>query len=270
MSGLLIFGCGKMGGAFLNGALKNGQSPDGIRVVEPNAEIRASLKNMNVIAAETPEPFSDFCPDAVFVAVKPFLIENIINDVKAFTDKGAVLLSIVAGRPVAWFEEKLGKTAAIVRAMPNTPAAVGRGITGIFANKAVSDEQKKYVKSLLNACGDTLELENENLMDAVTAVSGSGPAYVFYLTETLAQAAEATGLNRADAERLARSTVVGAAELMRQSPETPETLRKNVTTPNGTTAAALAVLTDENSGFAPLMTKAVKAAEKRSKELATA
>ena len=107
-------------------------------------------------------------------------------------------------------------------------------------------------------------------MDAVTAVSGSGPAYVFYLTEALAQAAEATGLNRADAERLARATVVGAAELMRQSPETPETLRKNVTTPNGTTAAALAVLTDENSGFAPLMTKAVKAAEKRSKELATA
>lgn len=270
MAKLLIFGCGKMGGAVLNGALKKGLSPENVRVVEPNAEIRDALAKQGIKADETAESFETFMPDVVFIAVKPFLVKEIIASVKPFTDKGAVLLSIVAGRPVSRFESELGEKAAVIRAMPNTPAAVGRGITGIFANDAVSEKQKNIVKTFLEACGDTVELKDESLIDAVTAVSGSGPAYVFYLTEALAKAAEATGLNQADAERLARATVIGAAELMRRSGETPETLRKNVTTPNGTTAAALDILADEKNGFFPLMIKAVKAAETRSKELANA
>lgn len=270
MADLLIFGCGKMGGAILNGALRQGFSPENVRVVEPNADIRNALAKREIKAAETADAFASFLPDIVFIAVKPFLIEEVISSVKPFTDKGAVLLSIVAGRPVSWFELMLGEKAAVVRAMPNTPAAVGRGITGIFANGAVTEKQKAAVEAFLKACGDTVELKNESLMDAVTAVSGSGPAYVFFLTEALAKAAKAAGLDDAEADRLARATVIGAAELMLQSTETPETLRKNVTTPNGTTAAALEILMNEKNGLAPLMTEAVKAAEKRSKELARA
>ena len=270
MSGLLIFGCGKMGGSILKGALKKGFPATQVRVVEPDAEIRKSLKARGVDAAEAAEAFADFRPDVVFAAVKPFLIGQVVGSIKPFTDKGAVLLSIVAGRPVGWFEEKLGKNTAVIRAMPNTPAAVGRGITGVFANAAVSNDQKSAAKSLLESCGEVVELENERMMDAVTAVSGSGPAYVFFLTEALTEAGVALGFSKSDAARLAEATVCGAAELMRQSGETPETLRKNVTTPNGTTAAALDVLTDAQTGFVPLMTAAVKAAEKRSGELAQA
>lgn len=270
ISGLTVFGGGKMGSAIIEGALKKGLPPEKIRVVDPGSETRAALKARGISAAENSEAFKNTETDIVLAAVKPFVIGEAVESIKPFTDKGAVLLSIVAGRPVSWFEEHLGPQAAVVRAMPNTPAAVGRGMTGLYANARADGIRREKAAALMDACGRTVWLENEAQMDAVTAVSGSGPAYVFYLTEALARAAESLGLSPETAAELARATVCGAAELLYQSPQTPETLRRNVTTPNGTTAAALDILTDERNGLTPLMLQAVKAAEKRSKELASA
>lgn len=269
-SSLLIIGCGKMGGAVLNGALNKGLDVRNVRVVEPDAGIRSSLMEKGIISSADISAFHDFSPDIVFLAVKPFMVQSVIGGLRPFTDKGAVVASIVAGKKIAWYEENLGRKAAVFRAMPNTPAAVGRGITGITPGKQVSAEQKEAVESLFAACGEVVWLENEKQMDAVTAVSGSGPAYVFFLTEALTEAALSLGLAEETAEKLAKATVCGAAELMYQSPDTPETLRRNVTTPNGTTAAALEILMNKEYGFEPLMKKAAAAAEKRSEELSKA
>lgn len=266
-SSLLVIGCGKMGGAVLNGALNKGLCAQNIRTVEPDAAIRASLKEKGLISSADINDFHDFSPDVVFLAVKPFLAESVIGGLRHFTDKGAALVSIVAGKKIAWYEEKLGSKAAVFRAMPNTPAAVGKGITGLMAGSQVSAKQKEAAESLFSACGEVVWLENEKQMDAVTAISGSGPAYVFYLTEALAEAALSLGLAKETAEKLAKATVCGAAGLMDQSTDAPEILRRNVTTPNGTTAAALEILTDRDKGFTPLMKKAAAAAEKRSEEL---
>lgn len=269
-SRLLVFGCGKMGGAILNATLKAGIHPENIRAVDPDKGIRRELADRGIQSAEEISAFIDFPADILLAAVKPFLIEETIGNLKAFTEKGTILLSIIAGRETSWFQEKLGHQASLVRAMPNTPAAVGRGITALYAGNNMNEAKKHAVDQLMLTCGETLWLKDENLMDAVTAVSGSGPAYVFYLTEALAAAAKNAGLPDDVAEKLARATVCGAAELMYQNHISPETLRKNVTTPNGTTAAALDILMNPSSGFLPLMEKAVAAAQQRSKELATA
>lgn len=267
---LLLVGCGKMGGAVLNGLLKNGFSAGQIRVAEPNETVRSHLKAKGIVCAASASELADFTPDIVFLAVKPFLIEQIIGDIKPFTDKGAAVLSIIAGRRIEWFKEKLGKQTAVFRAMPNTPAAIGAGITAVTACAEASEKQKLLAERILKACGEVVRLDKEDQIDTVTAVSGSGPAYVFYLTEALTHAAKAAGLPEETAEKLAKATVIGSALLMRESDETPVKLRQNVTTPNGTTAAALSVLTDSQKGFEPLLTQAVQAAEQRSKELSGA
>lgn len=267
---LLLIGCGKMGGSVLNGLLKNGFSEQNIRVAEPNEDIRKSLSGKGIVSAASAVELKDFDPDIVFLAVKPFLIEQVIGDVRPFTDKGTAALSIIAGRKIDWFKEKLGEKTVVFRAMPNTPAAIGKGITGVTSGGFETEKQKQAVQSVLRSCGEVVWLDNESQIDAVTAVSGSGPAYVFYLTEALTQAAKALGLSDENAEKLAKATVIGSAELMDKSPEKPEILRKNVTTPNGTTAAALDILMNPQTGFEPLLTQAVRAAEKRSQELAKA
>ncbi|MBR1777415.1 MAG: pyrroline-5-carboxylate reductase [Alphaproteobacteria bacterium] len=267
---LLLIGCGKMGGAVLNGLLKNGLPAKNIRVAEPNDAIRALLTEKGISSAANIADLTDFRPDIVFLAVKPFLIEQVIDSVKPFTENGAAVLSIIAGRPIRWFKEKLGADTVVFRAMPNTPAGIGKGITGVVACDQAAEQQKQAVQAVLNSCGKVVWLNAESQIDAVTAVSGSGPAYVFYLTEALTQAAKALGLSDENAAKLAKETVIGSAALMAEGTETPAVLRKNVTTPNGTTAAALEVLMNPHTGFEPLLTQAVKAAEKRSKELANA
>lgn len=267
---ILLIGCGKMGGAVLNGLLKRGVSPRNIRVAEPNAETRAALTGKGIVCAADAAELTDFAPDIVFLAVKPFMIAQAINGVKPFTDNKAAVLSIIAGRRIEWFRERLGKDAVIFRAMPNTPAAIGAGITAVKASDGATDGQKQTVEDILSACGDVVWLDDESQIDAVTAVSGSGPAYVFYLTEALTAAAKAVGLPDETAERLAKATVIGSARLMAENAETPAELRRNVTTPNGTTAAALDVLMNGQTGFEPLTIRAVAAAKTRSEELSRA
>ena len=267
---ILLIGCGKMGGSVLNGLLNDGFPAANLRVAEPSDDIRKKLTEKGIVSAASASELTDFDPDIVFLAVKPFLIEQVIGDVAPFTDKGAAVLSIIAGRKIDWFKEKLGEKTVVFRAMPNTPAAIGKGITGVVCSGFETGKQKQAVQNILNACGNVVWLDDESQIDAVTAVSGSGPAYVFYMTEALTQAAKALGLSDENAEKLAKATVIGAAGLMDAGSETPAVLRKNVTTPNGTTAAALDILMNPQTGFEPLLTRAVKAAEQRSRELAKA
>jgi pyrroline-5-carboxylate reductase len=259
---ILLVGCGKMGGAMLEGWLDQGLAPADVIVVDPAAQI--NRPGLAVAAGIEAIPDS-FAPDVVVLAVKPQMMDAALPPYARFTS--AVFLSIAAGKTLRYFAGHLGDV-AIVRAMPNTPAAVRRGITGCIANERVSAGQRALCDHLLSSVGAVEWLEDEGLIDAVTAVSGSGPAYVFLLAETLAQAGVAAGLSEDMAARLARATVAGSGELLRQSDQTAATLRQNVTSPGGTTFAALQVLMAGQDGFAPLLTRAVAAAAKRSKELA--
>lgn len=258
-----------MGGAMLRGWLARGVSTSNIRVVEPFAEAAEALRaELSVtVVADAAEIGDDFSPSIVVFAVKPQGMDDIVPDYAKYASAGAAFLSIAAGRTIAYFEQHLGGAAAIVRTMPNTPAAVGRGITAACANTNVSDTQRDGCENLLEAVGEVVWVEDEALIDPVTAVSGSGPAYVFLLIECLARAGEAQGLPAETAAKLARATVAGSGELARQSDETAATLRQNVTSPGGTTAAALDVLMAED-GLQPLMDRAIEAATRRSRELA--
>lgn len=263
MSRILLVGCGKMGGAMLAGWLARGASPADIVIVDPAAPPpdRAGLRAFKT-AEEVPTAFK---PEIVVVAVKPQMMDAALPGLKRFSE--AAFLSIAAGRTLASFARALGDRVAVVRAMPNTPAAIGRGISVAVANPHVGAGQRQACEALLAAVGVVEWVEDEALIDAVTAVSGSGPAYVFLLAETLAEAGVAVGLPRDLAERLARATVAGAGELLHQSPEPASKLRENVTSPKGTTYAALQVL-QADSGLPQLMKRAVAAAAARSRELA--
>ena len=264
---LLLVGCGKMGGAMLDGWLASGTASK-VVVVEPSGLPDAFAGNPAVIGATGLDALPPgFTPDVVVLAVKPQVMDGMLAGYRALVRPGTVFLSVAAGKTIASLEHHLGTGAAIVRAMPNTPAAIGRGMTVAVPSAAVSDEQTSLCDALLRAVGDVAWVDDEALMDAVTAVSGSGPAYVFLLAEALAKAGEACGLPAELALRLARATVSGAGELLRQSSAGADELRKAVTSPGGTTQAALTVLMAEN-GLQPLLDKAVAAAAKRSKELA--
>jgi pyrroline-5-carboxylate reductase len=206
-------------------------------------------------------------PAMVIVAVKPQMMGEALPTLKALGNGGTVFLSIAAGTTIASFEKALGAQTPVVRAMPNTPAAIGRGITAVIGNAHVVETQLDLAETLLQAVGQTVRLEDEADMDAVTAVSGSGPAYVFHLIETLAAAGEAEGLAPDLAMALAKATVGGAGALAEEASEGPDQLRINVTSPGGTTAAALEVLMDEDSGFPNLLKRAVAAAARRGREL---
>jgi pyrroline-5-carboxylate reductase len=262
---ILLVGCGKMGGAMLAGWLAGGTAPGDVIAIDPvAASLPQPAPRLCKTAAEIP---ADFRPDIVVVAVKPQKMDEALPPLKGFARPGSVFLSIAAGKTLANFAGVLGKDVAVVRAMPNTPAAVGRGISVAVPNAHVSPEQRAACGRLLSAVGLVEWVEDEGLIDAVTAVSGSGPAYVFLLAETLAEAGVAAGLPRPLAEKLARATVTGAGELLYRSPESPATLRENVTSPAGTTFAALQVLRAAD-GMPGLLARAVAAAAARSRELA--
>ena len=269
MTAQLLVGCGKMGGALLAGWIDRGVAPAGITVVEPADEAAAAVRSAHgvTVVAGMEALDAGYRPDIVVFAVKPQGLGDIAVLYRPFAEAGAVALSIAAGKPIAFFEAALGAAAAIVRTMPNTPAAVRRGITAACANAHVTDTQRALCQELLEAVGEVVWVDDEALLDPVTAVSGSGPAYVFLLIECLAEAGVAAGLPADTAERLARATVIGSAELARQSPDPAAVLRRNVTSPGGTTEAALKVLMADD-GLGPLMRRAIDAATRRSRELA--
>jgi pyrroline-5-carboxylate reductase len=262
---IVLVGAGKMGSAMLDGWLALGLSPRNVAVLEPQptpevAALAARGLQLNPSAAAIGEVA------AVVVAVKPQVAPEVTPSLAPFVGAATVVVSIMAGRTLAFLAGAL-PGAALVRAMPNTPAAIGRGITVAVANARVSDAQRALVDALLSAVGAVEWVADEGLMDAVTALSGSGPAYVFLLAETMAQAGAAAGLPPALAATLARATVAGAGELLHRSPLDAATLRQNVTSPGGTTAAALDVLMAKDA-LAPLMRRAIAAATARSRELA--
>ncbi len=259
--GLVLLGCGKMGSALLAGWLSRGVDPNAVQVIEPRPS--DWLKGTGV-GLNGPLPTA---PSVVVLAVKPQMMAEALPQIAALAGPETLFVSIAAGTSLARLAGHLGDGASIVRAMPNTPAAVGRGITALIGNDRVADAQMGLAEALMAAVGQTVRLESEAQMDAVTAVSGSGPAYVFHLIETLAAAGEAQGLPADMALHLARATVAGAGALAEAAEEDPATLRQNVTSPGGTTEAALKVLMDPETGFPPLLRRAVAAAAARGKEL---
>lgn len=265
---LLLVGCGKMGGAMLEGWLDRGLDPADTHVVEPNAPAMAPFGEFRVLHHAAPATLpAELKPRVVLLAVKPQMMDATLPAYRRFVRPETLFLSIAAGKTIGYFERGLGE-AAIVRAMPNTPAAVGRGITVACANKRVAKAQRDQADALLSAVGEVAWVEQEDLLDPVTAVSGGGPAYVFLLIEYLAEAGVAAGLPPDLAMRLARVTVSGAGELARQSREPAAQLRQNVTSPGGTTLEALKVLMAED-GLKPLLIRAIAAASRRSRELAS-
>jgi pyrroline-5-carboxylate reductase len=258
---IVLAGAGKMGGAMLTGWLAGGLDPKRVIVVEPypSDEIKAlSAKGVRLNPAAV-------AADTLVVAVKPQTFREAGPMLKRFVGASTLVVSIMAGTKIAALEQVCGGMA--VRAMPNTPAAIGRGITVAVPAKSVSAAQRATADALLRATGSVEWVEDERLMDAVTAVSGSGPAYVFLLAEELARAGVEAGLPAELATKLARETVAGSGELLHRSDQPAATLRQNVTSPGGTTAAALEVLMAKD-GLQPLMIRAVAAATKRSIELA--
>ncbi len=260
--GLVLLGCGKMGSAMLGGWLAQGLAPGAVWVLDPKPS--DWLRALDGIHLNDGLPES---PAIVLVAVKPQVMGDALPGLQALGNGDVLFVSVAAGVPIAAYERILGDRTPIVRAMPNTPAAVGKGITALVGNARAGDAGLALAEGLLAAVGQTVRLDDEAQMDAVTAVSGSGPAYVFHLIETLAAAGEAEGLPADLALKLARATVAGAGALAEAAEETPAQLRVNVTSPGGTTAAALAVLMDPDSGFPALLRKAVAAAAARSREL---
>jgi len=263
---VVLVGAGKMGGALLGGWLAGGLKPSEIAVLdpEPPAESRALIETNRIALNPAPETLPD--PSVVVLAVKPQIMDRVLSGLEGLARPGTLFLSVAAGRTIAGIAARLGAQTPIIRTIPNMPAAVGRGMTVACAGAFVSPEHRTLAARLLEAVGEVGWVEDEALIDAATAVSGSGPAYVFYLAECLAEAGVRRGLPPELAARAARVTVEGAGELMRRSALTPAQLRDNVTSPGGTTAAALSVLEGQD-GLAELMARAVAAAEKRSHEL---
>jgi pyrroline-5-carboxylate reductase len=266
---LLLVGCGKMGGALLDGWLA-ARTVDHVVVVEPQGAFPAEMGSAGqkiVRCAGVSRIPPGFEPDVVVLAVKPQVMDEVVPGYAGFVRPGTVFLSIAAGKTIEYFTTRLGADAAIVRAMPNTPASVGRGMTVAVPNAAVTPDQRRLCETLLGAVGQVAWIDDEGLIDAVTAVSGGGPAYVFLLIETLAQAGVAAGLPEELAMTIARATVAGSGELAARSVEPAAVLRKHVTSPNGTTQAALEVLMAKD-GIQPLFDLAIAAATARSRELA--
>jgi pyrroline-5-carboxylate reductase len=265
---LLLAGAGNMGFALLSGWLAGGLDPARIIVQDPALQprVKGELEGRGIqVRAEVaalPQP-----PEVLLLAVKPQVMDEVLPQLARLVGRNTVVISIAAGRRIEGLAAHLPAGASLVRAMPNTPASVGRGITVAVANSRVTAGQRDVCDRLLRAVGEVAWIDDEGLMDAVTAVSGSGPAYVFHLAEALAEAGVQAGLAPELAQRLARWTVAGAGELLYRSDLEAVTLRRNVTSPGGTTAAALEVLMAQG-GLSELMGKAVAAAARRSRELA--
>lgn len=260
--GMVILGCGKMGSAMLEGWLDQGLMPSAITVSDPAPSDWLQAQDVRL---NTPFPSA---PAVLLIAVKPQMMGEALPAVARLGDQETLVISVAAGTTIERLGQVFGPKTPIIRAMPNTPAAIGRGITALIGNPASSEDDMRLAEVLLRAVGQTVRLENETQMDAVTGVSGSGPAYVFHLIEALAAAGQTQGLPPELAMQLAKATVAGAGALAESADQSPAELRRNVTSPAGTTQAALEVLMDNNNGFPPLLTRAVAAAAQRSKELA--
>ncbi len=264
---LVLAGCGKMGGAMLEGWLKAGVPASQIVALDPKpASEMVELLKRNGIRHNPPINEINNV-EALVVAVKPQVMADVLQGLVPLQKSKPLVLSIAAGKTIATFEAAFGKEASVIRAMPNTPAAIGRGITALVGNAHVTSAQMALAEALLASTGEVVRVTTEEQIDFVTAVSGSGPAYVFLLAEALASAGEKLGLAPDLAMRLARATVSGSGELLHQSRDAAATLRQNVTSPGGTTFAALQVLMAPD-GLQPLMDKAIAAAARRAKELA--
>ena len=260
--GLVLLGCGKMGSAMLKGWLDGGLPTSSVTVLDPYPSdwLKGTGVNLNVDLPDNPA--------IVLIAVKPQMMGDALPSLQALGNGDTVFLSVAAGITIATYEELLGAKTPIVRAMPNTPAAVGRGITGIVGNSVATAAQVDLADQLLQAVGQVVRLDNEAQIRALTAVSGCGPAYVFHLIEAMAAAGEAAGLTADMALQLAKATVAGAGVLAEEAEDSPTQLRINVTSPKGVTAEALRVLMNEEDGFPPLLDRAIKAAVQRDAELA--
>ena len=257
-----------MGSALLKGLLARGLDPKSVIIQDPApAPDVIELASRHGIAVRSTISELATAPSVILAAVKPQIMEQVFPGLARLAGPDTLTISIAAGRSIASFEKHLPNGAAVVRTMPNTPAAIGRGVTVCVANANVSEAQKLLTNELMSAVGEVGWVEDEALMDAVTAVSGSGPAYVFLLAECLAEAGHRAGLDEKLAAQLARATVAGSGELLHRAVESPAVLRQNVTSPGGTTAAALSVLM-ASGGLEDLMTKAVEAARNRGRELA--
>jgi pyrroline-5-carboxylate reductase len=274
---LLLVGGGRMGAALLEGWLAQGLPPADVVVVEPEAGRAAELGRLGVTvhgsAMALPEGLS---PRILVLAVKPQVMPTVLDELHARLVAPELVVSIAAGKPLAVFEHTFGTSVPVVRVMPNTPAAIGRGISALFANPAAGKADRELAEALMLAVGETVWLASEDDMHAVTALSGGGPAYVFLLVEAMAVAGERLGLDADLAMRLARKTVAGAGALLDSTDTTPASLRQAVTSPGGTTKAALEVLMpagdeaddeEEPMSLAELMTEALAAAAERSREL---
>lgn len=267
---LVLVGAGKMGGAMLQSWLTKGMAEKAVHVIDPglNDSQRQELRAQGVVVHDGAQDVPT--PGLLVLAVKPQMMEKVLSGLTVFSGRsdatGMIVLSVAAGITIATLTDTFGDEALVIRSMPNTPALVGRGVTGLFASRELNPSQKNFIAELLEAIGKSVWVDSEDDINAVTAVSGSGPAYVFHLVEAMADAGVALGLSEDVAMILARETVSGAGELLHQSSDTAETLRINVTSPNGTTAAGLDVLMAPD-GLPPLVEKTVRAAHKRAVEL---
>lgn len=263
---ICLIGCGKMGGALLAGWQQDSRLEASFMVVDPFVTAASDQPKTRYSASVSGLP-AGYHPDLVILAVKPQMMADVLGTLSGLGDQTTCFLSIAAGLSTARLSAQLGRPVRWLRAMPNTPAAIGQGVSALYAAPDVPDEMALLCSHLLSAVGDVVDLPDEGLMNAVTALSGSGPAYVFLLAETMAAAGQALGLPAALAARLARQTVSGAGALMTAEAETgADQLRRNVTSEGGTTAAALSVLMADD-GLQPLFDRALRAAEQRGAEL---
>ncbi len=264
---LLLVGAGNMGRALLEGWLGEGLPPAQVVVQEPVPHLAAArlLARHNITPVHEPQPGDRF--QVIVLAVKPHMVDEVLPPLKDFTGPATTVISVAAGRKIGDLAALVAPATAVVRVMPNTPAAIGQGMSVLCASPAASSEQREIAEALLAAVGKTAWIDDESLMDAVTAVSGSGPAYVFYLAEALAEAGRKAGLEAGLAQQLATATVAGAGALLGLQQHTATELRTQVTSPGGTTQAALEVLMDPDQGLQPLLDRAVAAAARRSREL---
>ncbi len=256
--GVVLVGCGRMGGALLDGWLKNGLAADAVHVIDPKPRAELSALGISVNGKLPTDPA------VLVIAVKPQMMAGVLPQLAVGPD--TLVLSVAAGVTIAAYDAAF-PAAPVVRAMPNTPAAIGQGISAIIGNSRAGAAEMELAETLLSAVGRVVRLEREEQMDAVTALSGSGPAYVFHLIEAMAAAGEAEGLAPALALELARATVAGAGALAVAEDADPGALRENVTSPGGTTAAGLRELMDPQTGLPPLMRRTIAAAAERGREL---
>ena len=263
--GLVLLGCGKMGSAMLQGWLNNGMPAASVWIMDPHPSDWVQGLVADGLHLNTDLPAA---PAIVLIAVKPQMMAEALPLLTPLGNSETLFISVAAGTPMSFYESTLGADTPVIRAMPNTPAAVLRGITALVGNVNTGESELALAETLLQAVGQTERLDSEAQIDAVTGVSGSGPAYVFLMIEALAAAGVEQGLAPDLAMRLAKATVGGAGQLAEMADQDPAQLRVNVTSPQGTTAAALAVLMDAKSGLTPLMSRAVAASSDRSRELA--